>query len=257
MIISAFFDHLAPVILILTRLSGLFVFAPFFGSTAIQRQVKFALVLTLSVVVHFGFGIGSDYSQADEMELVYGVLREFAVGAGMGLYVTIIFTGIGYAGAIIAPQMGMAISQLMDPQTESIMPLLSTFMNVMAVVFLLSIDGHLLMVRAFYESYRLVPLAGFEFSGNFAVALVEGGGKLFVIALKLCSPVLAVIIFLNVGMAIMARVVPQVNVIVVGFIITISVGIFTLFLVLPLTAPYLKQIIAEALEGMMWILKTV
>ncbi len=255
MILSAFFDHLPPVLLILTRLSGLVAFAPVFGSNAVPVRVKFALIFMISLILHFGFSIGFQYRQPDANLIVLEILKEFAVGAGMGVVILVLFSGIAYAGSIIAPQMGLAISQLVDPQTRSMMPLLSTVLNIIAVTFFLAIDGHLMLLRAFVDSYRLLPLGDAAITNGFVMYLVKTASQMFVIALKISAPVLAVILFINTGMAIMARVVPQVNVIVVGFIITISAGIVTLALTLPYMLPYWTEFLTDAVGQMLWLLK--
>ncbi|RJO71750.1 MAG: flagellar biosynthetic protein FliR [Myxococcales bacterium] len=257
MFLSAFIDHLYPFFLIGTRLTALFVLAPAYGGRLLPPQVKLALVIAVSLALHFGFGIGADLVRPNPDGMIMGILREFAVGAGMGLVLDLIFSSIGFAGSIVAPQMGMAISQLIDPQTESMQPLLSTFMTMVGVVFFLAIDGHLTILRGLVDSYRLVPLGSFVFGGGAMNALLDAGEQMFFIAFRLSAPVLALIMFINVGLAVMARAVPQMNVLVVGFIITIGIGILAMALFFPLAGPYMRDFIESALERMMLFLKTV
>jgi len=257
MYLSAYADHIYPLLMVATRISAVFILAPVYGSTLIPRQVKLAILVMLTGVMHFGFSVGMDYSQTDNAVILLDIVREFLVGAGMGLVVQTIFTAIGFAGAIIAPQMGLAISQLIDPQTESMQPVLSTFLNLVGVLFFLAVNGHLMIIEALFQSYKLLPIGRFELTGPFVDALMATGSEMFIIAFKLSAPVLAVIIFLNVGMALMARIVPQVHVIVVGFIVTIAVGMLIMALVTPAMAPYLKEVVVDAVGRMLWLLKTV
>ncbi len=257
MLISAFFDHMTPLFLILARVSGLVVTAPFWSSGAISARIKMAIVVMITLSLHFGMGIGAELTGFNLSFAILGLISEILVGAGMGLVMALIFAAIGYAGAIIAPQMGLAISQLMDPQSESMQPLLAAFLNLLAVMFFLAIDGHLMILRSLHDSFRLIPLAGFSVTGGFVKGLLDTGSHMFVVAFKLCSPVLGVIMFLNIGMALLARAVPQVNVIVVGFIVTISVGMLTFLLMLPQAGPFLQDVMMDAVSRMMWLLKTV
>lgn len=256
MALSAFFDNLVPFFMINARLIGLLMLSPMYGHAAIPAQVKAAVIMVLSLVLHFGLGIGFHTPQLGTGEMFVGMIREFLTGASMGLVLMIYFAGFAYAAGIIAPQMGMAISQLVDPQTEQMQPLLSTFFTLLGVLLFLAIDGHLIIIKALHDSYRIVPLFGFNLSGEMANELIRISSQIFIIAFKLAVPVLAVIIFLNTGMALIARAVPQVNVLVVGFIITISVGLWILSLLLPALDTFFVQTIHEAFEQMMWLLKT-
>ena len=257
MYLSAYHTHLAPVLLISARITALMIMAPPFANAAIPKRVKLALILILSILLHFGFEIGLGYEMTTNYELVYGLLMEFLTGAAMGLIIMLIFAGFAYAASIIAPQMGLAISQLLDPQTETMQPLLSMFVGMITVMLFISLDGHLLILKALHDSYRLVPLAGFSITGGLAEYILSTGSHLFVIAFKMAAPVLGVIIFLNTGLAIMARTIPQVNVFVVGFIITIMVGILVFSFILPAIAPFLREVMEDAVERMLWVLRTV
>ncbi len=256
MLVTHFYYHLFPLVMIAGRITGLFMFIPVFGSNLVPMQSRAVFVFLLAVVLHLGGDIGMEQMNIGPMEAAYGILFEFLAGAAMGLILVIFFAAISYAGDIVAPQMGMAISQLVDPQTQQMQPVLSTFLNFIAVIFFLSINGHLLVIQGMADSYRLLPLGGFHMTGGLIEALLEQGGQVFILGLKICSPVLAVIMFLNTGMAIMARAVPQVHVIVVGFIITISVGILTLISILPAFEPIFDELMHDAVERMMWLLKT-
>ena len=257
--IAQAYSHFIPVLLIVARLSGFVAFAPVFDSSAIPMRVKLSLVLILGVVFHFGFGLGlgAEVPLDSVWPLVGLLIKEFAVGTVMSLTMIFIFSAFSYAGSLIAPQMGLAVSQLLDPQTQSMQPLLGTFFGMIGVIFFLAIDGHLLMIRAFAQSYELVPLGEFRVSGPLIQSLLASAGQLFVLGFKISAPVLAVVIFLNVGMAIMARAVPQVNVLVVGFIITISVGFIVLAIVLPQMGPSVRARLNDMLERALWTLKAI
>jgi flagellar biosynthetic protein FliR len=252
---NALLDALVPILLINARVSGLLLFGPVFGHSAIPATVKAAILMMFSITLYFGFDVGAGMGKLLPGVWLIGILSEFAVGALMALVLQLFFAAFSFAGGIIAPQMGMAVSQLLDPQSQSMQPLLASFFSLVAILFFLAIDGHLIMLQGLYDSYRLVPITGFQLSGPIVGELVRLGGQMFVIALKISAPPLAVIIFLNTGMALMARAVPQINVLVVGFISTISVGMISLTMMLPVVRPALTQYAMEALQNMLWIFK--
>lgn len=243
--------------MVFSRMTGLFAVAPFFSSPNIIMPLKLSFALLLAIVFHFGFGIGENWVAPTDAQLALGIAREFMTGASMGLIVLLIFTGISYAGSIVAPQMGMAVAQMMDPQAKEMTPVLSAFINLLVVIVFLTIDGHLIMIRAMVDSYRIVPIAGFSVTNELVGMIIQTGGEMFIIAFKMAAPVLAVLLFINTGLGIIARVVPQVNVFVVGFIIAISAGYIAWIFFLPVMRPFMESVINNALEQMLWLLKTV
>jgi len=257
MLFSAFYDHFFPFLLINARLTGLLVFAPVFGHSAIPNRIKGGMIIMFTIIIHFGLGIGFEMGAMPIKDLVVFAIAEFGAGAAMGLAIQLFFSAISYSAGIIAPQMGMAIAQLIDPQSQSMQPLLSTFFSLISIILFLSIDGHLYLLHALSDSYRLVPIGGFTVSGTFIDELIRISSELFSIAFRLAAPILAVIIFMNTGMALLAKAVPQINVLVVGFIITISVGIYILSLVLPALSPVFQDIMMNAVERALWLMKAV
>ena len=125
------FNHFIPLLLIMARLSGFIAFAPVFDSSAIPARIKLSLVLVLSGVFHFGFGLGlgAEVPLDSVWPLVGLLIKEFATGTVMSMTMLFIFSAFSYAGSLIAPQMGLAVSQLLDPQTQSMQPLLGTFLG--------------------------------------------------------------------------------------------------------------------------------
>lgn len=257
MVLSTLYNHLFPFLMINARITGLLIMAPVFGHSAIPIRVKTAMIILFSLLMYFGLGVGFNSPEITVQMAIIGILVEFATGAAMGVVLTVFFSAVGYAAGIIAPQMGMAISQLVDPSTQQMQPLISTFFSLIAVTFFLVIDGHHMLLEGLYHSYRLVPLGSFSINAAFTEELTNIGSELFIIAFKLASPVLAIIIFMNIGMAIMARAVPQVNVLVVGFIVTISVGMFVLSVFFPVFNTFFEELMEDAVTRMMWLLKTV
>lgn len=257
MLVAAAYAHFVPFLLVAARLGGLVTFAPVLDHSAIPARVKLSLVLVLAGVFCLAFGVGKGLNVGlDDPWPILGLLiKEFVTGLILSLSMQCIFSALSFAGSILAPQMGLAVSQLFDPSSQSMQPLLATFLGLVGMLFFLAIDGHLLMIRAFYESYALLPMGGLSVQGPMMQQLVRTAGELFVVGFKLSAPVLAVIVFLNIGMAVMARAVPQVNVIAVGFIITITVGFLSLYFVLPQLGPMLRETFLHMIENALWIIK--
>ncbi len=254
---SQLFDHYLPFIFITARVSGLFLLSPVYGAAMIPARLKAALVIVVSLVLHFGMNVGSEIVTLDTSVIVQYGIREFITGVGMGMIVSLTFHAVGLAGAVLAPQMGFAMSEVVDPQSQSSVSVLSSFFYLISLAFFVAIDGHLILIRALAESYKLLPLGQWVLSDGFVGFLMKAGSGMFVIAFTISAPILAVVLFVNAGMSMMARAVPQMNIFVVGFIIMISSGLVAMALFLPYYGAYLSERLIGAMEQMLWLLKTV
>jgi flagellar biosynthetic protein FliR len=103
-----------------------------------------------------------------------------------------------------------------------------------------------MMIIALEKSFELVPPYSFSFSAPFAETLLRFSGDIFMVGAKLAAPIIAVLTLINIGNGLLAKVVPQLNVFVVGFALMIIVG----FLMLTLMLPFFVEAIIGLLEGM-------
>jgi len=113
-----------------------------------------------------------------------------------------------------------------------------------------------LLIKGLAESYRLLPLGEWTLSDGFVEFIMKSAAGMFVIAFTISLPMLAVVLFVNAGMSMMARAVPQMNIFVVGFIVMIGAGLVSTALFLPYYSGYLTHHLMDAMEQMLWLLKT-
>jgi flagellar biosynthetic protein FliR len=105
--------------------------------------------------------------------------------------------------------------------------------NVMALLVFLAVDGHHLLLRAVAESFALVALGGGLPAGDGIALLLMLAGGLFVIALKIAAPVMLLVLLVNAAMGVLAKVIPQLNVFIVGFPLNVAAGLFGMMAALP------------------------
>lgn len=216
---------------IVTRLGGLLAAWPILGSTVIPLQIKTGLILMLSLVLFPILHLPP--LPADPYKLGAGMAGEFLIGLVIGLAVRFIFAGIELAGELIGSQMGLSMIQLFDPLTAHQVPVISQFQTVLASLIFLAFNMHVVVVRVVAESFQLIP----PFGAHLSVALLDEvlrlSQGLFVLAVKLSAPVLAIVLLVNLGLAIMGRSVSQLNVFVTSFPLTIAAGLFVMGASLP------------------------
>jgi len=224
------------LVLVLARVGGLFVLAPIFGSLIAPVRARAALVFFVAVAMLpvLPLARGEELVAAmSPLGLVGAVVGEVAVGAAIGLAAQYVFGGMQLAGQLSGIQMGTGLSNLVDPQTGGQLTTMAQWANVMALLVFLAVDGHHLLLRAVAESFALVALGGGLPAGDGIALLLMLAGGLFVIALKIAAPVMLLVLLVNAAMGVLAKVIPQLNVFIVGFPLNVAAGLFGMMAALP------------------------
>ena len=162
------------------------------------------------------------------------LMQQIGVGVAFGFTLQLIFAGIEFAGDLIGMQMGLSFATMMNPQSGMAAPVTGTFLSVIASLVFLSIDGHLTMVAAIAESFRAFPI-GVPSGGSALMArdLATLGGQVFSIAVHLSLPVVAALLICNLALGVMMRSAPQLNLMSIGFPISLLVGLWMMWICAP------------------------
>jgi flagellar biosynthetic protein FliR len=250
-------SRLVVFVLALARVGGLFVMAPILGSRVapvrVRAVVAFFLAFAMLPVVpaDAATAIAAD---AGPIRLAAALALEIAIGLTIGLVAQFVFGGVQMAGQLTGIQMGVGLSNLIDPQTQEHITSLAQWQNLMALLVFLGVDGHHLLIRAVAESFTMVPIGGgFPATDGLGRVLALAGG-IFVVALRIAAPVLVLLLLVNGAMGVLAKVIPQLNVFIVGFPLNVGVGLFMLAASQPFTIRVLTTSFADvttALAGIM------
>jgi len=234
--------------LILIRVSIILFLAPIFGSLLIPPQVKAGLALVLSLVLMTVLRVDVSGFPVDLFSFITLLLSEIFLGLSLTLLVRLVLEGSQIAGQYLGFQMGFAIVNVVDPQTGNQASVLSQFAYVLALIVFLSMNGHYLIIKGLVESFELVPPGQAAFSSAVFTHISKAVSGMFVIAVKIGAPAIAVLFFTKVAMGIVAKTVPQMNVLFVGMPLYIVIGLFVFGLSLNFFVPILSRAIT-ALDG--------
>jgi flagellar biosynthesis protein FliR len=210
--------------IVLLRISGIVIFAPFFSSQSIPYQIRIAFSLMAAIVVMpslpmqalpVEFGLGS---------IVAVFLSEVMFGLILGFAANLIFAGMQFAGQIVSFQLGFSLINLIDPQTNVESPAFSFFHNYIGLMFFLLINGHHWFLLAVNESFQVMPVGGMHLQAPLVDHLIRMSSQILVIGLRIAGPVLAVSIITDVVMGVIGRAAPHVNILIVGMPLKILVG---------------------------------
>ncbi|MEW5723323.1 MAG: flagellar biosynthetic protein FliR, partial [Thermodesulfobacteriota bacterium] len=158
----------------------------------------------------------------------------------------LILEGVQLAGQCLGYQMGFAVANVIDPQSGAQASVLSQFSYILALIVFLSVNGHYVVLKALRESFELVPPGRLDLAPLVLSEVSRGMSQMFIIAVKIGAPALAVLFCTQVSMGIVAKSVPQMNVLFVGMPLYIVVGLFVFGLSLSFIAPILGQALLQA-----------
>ena len=224
-------------LLILMRLMGMIWVAPFFSSYLIPMRVKLILGIMVSIVMFpmVSVDMWGGVFVGGLVEYIGLIVKELLVGLSIGLMMSIIFGVFQLAGQFFSVQMGFGINEVLDPVSQSQVPLMGQFLVVLGTLVFLWIGGGELMIRVIFESYEKIPVLGFEglVVGGVLNHLVLFFSLVFSMALKLSLPIVGVLLIVTLALGVLARFAPQMNILILGFPIYILVGLTVLTILIP------------------------
>ncbi len=242
----------------LVRVSAILVVFPIFSSNVVPPLVRilfaFCLSTALFPAIKSTSGVTASEYLNSNLLLVALVMKEALVGVIVGFMAKVIFESISFGFAYMSMQMGFGFSNLYDPNIETSSPVVSNFVMVIVSLLFIAVDGHHLMINAIAETFTVLPLGVASFTKQLSLYVLDVGASVFVIAVRIAAPIAVVIFSINVGFGLIARAIPQVNVLLVSFTVNILVGILVLFLVMPqlgTSVGYFFQLMFEKMNGVL------
>jgi len=237
----------------LFRLLGLIVTAPLFSESTIPRRLKILLAAALSMIVSPTIGnIPSATVYSFDGFLI--ILNEVGIGVAMGFTMRLVFGAVQTAGEVIGLQMGLSFASFYDRSAGGQTMVLSRFLNLVATLMFLALDGHLMMLAVLVDSFATVPIAATPLSGHGWGALARAGSMVFASGTLLALPMIAALLTLNLAMGILNRASPQLSIFAVGFPVTLAGGMLVLMLVMPQMGAYMQHLVESGLEAMSAVL---
>jgi len=203
--------------LVLTRISGLTMTAPIYGTPEVPRQVRVLLAVALALLItptqwHVQL-------ERPGSTLMYLTLAgsELLVGFCLGLGVVILFSGIQLAGELVGRIGGLMLADVFDPQSESNVPLFSRLMFLVGLAVFVLIGGHRVVMAALLDTFRTIPPGSAAFSDSIVASLVALLAQSFALGVRAALPVVAALLLSTLVMGLISRTLPQLNILVVGF----------------------------------------
>lgn len=237
-------NHFYTFLLLTVRFSGLYLGSPIFGGRNVPSHVKIGLAFISSLIITPIYSVGITINQID-FSIILLVFTELIIGLGIGYIAMLTFTAIQFAGQFIDVQMGFGIVNVVDPQFGNPIPIIGNFKYVVALLLLLTVNGHHLLIDGLFKSVELIPVGQVALGQNTIAFIFMLFVQMFIISLQVGLPIIGTLFIVDIGLGIVARTVPQMNVFVVGIPLKIIVGFTLLIITFPLYIRLLLHIFEQ------------
>jgi flagellar biosynthesis protein FliR len=227
-------------LLIMLRASGLFLIAPILGHANFPMVGKVGLVILLSIILVASLNNVVIPPVASLGELVGLAAKELLVGLAIGFVFALLLMAVQGAGEIVSYQMGFSMATLADPSLGDV-SILGQFWYLCGTIVFLSINGHHLIISAFNDSYALIPPGQVVMNGSVAELMMNYSAYVFVIAIKIAAPVIVSLLLVDVALGVVTRMMPTMNVFILGFGVKVAVGLLVMALSMPVFSYVLEK----------------
>ncbi len=233
-------EEVTLFLLILARMSGFILFNPLLGRQNIPGAVKSGLIMVMTVTVFF---MTDQTVTVPESVLVMGIhfALELLIGYLVGVVVQLFFYIPSLGGEIIDIQMGMSMGRTYDPNSQSSTTVTASLLGALMMLLFFAANGHYTLLRIMMSSGDLVPYGQVAFGQDLYWSLIELFIECTVMAIKLCMPILAAELLGQVGMGILMKVIPQINVFAINIELKVIIGLGLLLALLAPISEYLLR----------------
>lgn len=244
-------ETLPYVLLIFVRFTSFFIMAPIFSLKGVPNQFKIGLGVFIAFIAFTSISAEAPIS-LDSFYILL-IIKELAIGLALGFTAALVLYTIQIAGAFIDFQMGFSIASVMDPQTGSQVPIIGHFKYMLATLFLLTVNGHHLMLDGVMHSIQVFPVESIAFSvgiEGIAQFITHLFIEMFLIALQIALPIVGALFLVDIALGILAKTVPQLNIFAVGLPLKIFVGFILLLVSMPIFFFLVQLLFERIIESM-------
>lgn len=226
---------------------------PLISTYPIPQQVKIWLCALVAFILFPMVAAGTSLSVPQSMpELLIYLFREFAIGYIIGFCASFLFTAVQIGGEFVSIQIGISMSQVLDPTTGQNTQILSQMYSYLAAMVFVGLNAHQWLFAALYKSFQVLPPGtDYLFTGNMISQVLHMSASMFSIGISMILPIFCVMFVSEVLMGFMSKMMPQMNIFMVAIPLKIYVGIMLMLMFLSPTVTYLITVTQNYLKGIL------
>ena len=245
--------------MILLRMSSFVVAAAIFNSQSISAPLKILMALVFTLVVYAPLSSNEIIVRIKEHQndilLLAG--REVLIGLCLGFVTRLFFFAVSMEGEIVSISMGLGQAQMYNPMMGSMGNAMEQFYVVISTLVFFALNGHHIMLQGVVESFQTSPIAVLTFQASTLGEMVYKMQDYLIIGIKIAAPILISMTIVQFGIALLSRVVPQINVLVTTASLTVVLGFVIMFVSLPLLVMQLASMMNVSMEDFFRFLKAI
>ena len=222
----------AAFMLAFARMGAMVMLMPGLGEANIPVRIKLSIALLLTLIILPLHRSAYHIDMESMSALAVLMLHEIIIGVVLGATARVTLSALQVAGSIIAQQMGLGFVTSVDPTQGQQGLLVGNFLTILGVTLLFATDSHHLVIAALNESYTIFSPGETMASGDVAALATRAFAAAFKIGLQLSAPFLVFGLVFNIGLGVLARLMPQMQVYFVGVPLSIFAGFLILSFVL-------------------------
>jgi flagellar biosynthetic protein FliR len=227
----------------LLRVLALIATAPLLSEKQISKRVKIGLGGLIVLLI--APALPSSNIPIFSITGLWLAVQQVLIGVALGLTMQFAFAAVRLAGEVIGMQMGLSFATFFDPAGGPNTPILARLLNLLAMLLFLSFDGHLWLISLLADSFYTLPIQAQPLNGNGFLALAQLGSPIFINGMMLALPLICLLLTLNLALGLLNRVTPQLSVFVIGFPVTMTIGILTIGMMIPMLTPFCEHLFGE------------
>lgn len=239
---------LPAYVLVLSRVAGLMLAAPFFSGAILPTRLKVLLAASIALAV-FPLTISRLTVPVTLMSAAAGLIGELAVGLLLGMGVSLVLMGVQLGIQLTSQQAGMALGEVFNPMLESNLPVVAELYYFVSMVIFLAVGGHRALVRTLLDSFEAVPPLGFVVSEGVVALLTDLMMVSFTLAIRVGGPMIIALLLGLMTLGFLSRTMPQLNILTIGFPIKIALALLVMALTIMWLEPLLLQGLSLAVDA--------
>ena len=222
-VVERFYAFMAPMI----RISAFLLAAPFFSIRAVSVRIRVLLAFVLTWMIYpLAEWPVLDPSSPEGLKAIFA---QVFIGVLMGLLLQIVNAALIIGGQAVSASMGLSMANMVDPSMGNV-PVIAQFFVICSTLIFLGLGGHVLVISLLLESFMLVPIGSVIELQQLLELTIEWSAMMFLGAILIGLPLMASLLFINIGLGIITRAAPALNIFAVGFPAMILAGIVLLSL---------------------------
>ena len=219
------YPELKLFLVVFTRVSIILFMMPFFNLRTTPPILKAGLSLILSIIIYLSIDKNRISIPLNDLEFVFSIIKEIFIGLIISLTIILFFEAIRIAGQYMGFQIGFSITNILDPYYGNQQSILASFIYFTAFVLFLCINGHHILLKTLVDSFYILSFGNLNVRKDIFDLVLYYSSEMFKISIKIASPVLGIILLTHIIFAIITKVIPQMNIMIVAFPIQIIIGL--------------------------------